>query len=255
MTGSDGRRLRLFDAYRHEAIDEIDSTNSAALTRARAGEAGGLWITAGRQTGGRGRRGRAWVSERGNLYASLLLIDPAPVERLHSLPLAVAVALHRAVSAVLPAEGAPVRLKWPNDVLIGGAKTSGILLEGEKLVDGRYALVIGCGVNIAHAPDNGLYTVTSLGAEGGAVSPDELFAHLFVAMAEVLDLWDEGRGIGRVIAEWTAVAAGIGERITVNLPDRSLPGRFAGLDHEGRLILIPDEGAPIHIAAGDVFFG
>ncbi len=247
-------RLKLED-FRHTALDDAGSTNTECLLRARAGDPGLHWITAARQTEGRGRRGRAWVSERGNLYASLLLIDPAPMERLHSLPLAVAVAVRQAIQSVMPAGANPVTVKWPNDILIAGKKTCGILLEGEGLPDGRHALVIGCGINIAIAPDHGLYPVTSLHAEGASISPDELFAHLFRTMAQALDLWNRGRGIAAIIAEWRAVASGIGEKITVNLPDRSLSGRFAGIDDDGRLMLDLGSGAMQHIAAGDVFFG
>jgi BirA family biotin operon repressor/biotin-[acetyl-CoA-carboxylase] ligase len=247
-------RLTLED-FRHTALEDAGSTNTECLLRARAGDPGLHWITAARQTAGRGRRGRAWVSERGNLYASLLLIDPAPMERLHSLPLAVAVAVQRAIQGVMPLGANPVTVKWPNDILIAGKKTCGILLEGEGLPGGHHALVIGCGINVAIAPDHGLYPVTSLQAEGASISPDELFAHLFQTMAEALDLWDRGRGIKSIIAEWRAVASGIGEKITVNLPDRSLSGRFAGIDEDGRLMLDLGSGTMQHIAAGDVFFG
>ena len=128
--------------FRHDALQETSSTNSVCLERARAGDPGNLWVTAERQTGGRGRRGRPWVSEPGNLYASLLLIDPAPMDRIGSLPLAVAVAVHRAVRSVLPLTAEPAEIKWPNDILIGRKKTCGILIEGEAVPDGRYALVI-----------------------------------------------------------------------------------------------------------------
>ncbi|OJG00229.1 biotin--[acetyl-CoA-carboxylase] ligase [Pararhizobium antarcticum] len=247
-------RLKLED-FRHTALGDTGSTNTEGLIRARAGDPGLHWITAARQTEGRGRRGRPWVSEPGNLYASLLLIDPAPMERLHSLPLAVAVAVQRAIQSVMPPGADPVTVKWPNDILIAGKKTCGILLEGEGLPGGHHALVIGCGINVAFAPDHGLYPVTSLHAEGATVSPDELFAHLFQTMAEALDLWDGGRGIAAIIAEWRSVARGIGEKITVNLPDRSLSGRFAGIDEDGRLLLDLGSGTMQHIAAGDVFFG
>lgn len=128
---SDGRRRISLGDFRHEALSETSSTNSECLARARAGDGGNLWVTAERQTGGRGRRGRLWVSERGNLYASLLLIDPAPMERLGSLPLAIAVAVHQAIRRVLPLGAEPLEVKWPNDILIGRKKTCGILVEGE----------------------------------------------------------------------------------------------------------------------------
>ena len=116
------------DDFRHEALAEVGSTNTECLERARKGALSGLWITAGRQTGGRGRRGRAWFSEPGNLYASLLLIDPAPMERLGSLPLAVAVAVQEAVSRIMPLDSPDVLIKRPNDILVDRRKIWGILI-------------------------------------------------------------------------------------------------------------------------------
>jgi BirA family biotin operon repressor/biotin-[acetyl-CoA-carboxylase] ligase len=251
----DPRRLKSLDDFRHEALSETLSTNSECLARARAGDAGRLWVTAERQTGGRGRRGRPWVSEPGNLYASLLLIDPAPMERISSLPLGIAVAVHEAVRMVLPPSAEPLEVKWPNDILIGRKKTCGILMEGEALADGRYALVIGIGINVAFMPDNPLYPVTCLREQGSSASPQELFAHLFASMADVLSAWDRGRGIRDITARWRDVACGIGEKITVNLPDRSISGHFSGIDDNGLLLLDTGAGRMMTIAAGDVFFG
>ncbi len=254
MASDKRRRISLGD-IRHEALSDTSSTNTECFARARAGDAGLLWVTAERQTGGRGRRGRPWVSERGNLYASLLLIDPAPMERLASLPLAIAVAVHQAIRSVLPPGAEPLEVKWPNDILIGRKKTCGILVEGERLADGRHAVVIGIGINVSVTPDNPIYPVTCLRNQGSAASPEELFAHLFAAMAEMLDIWDEGQGIAEVTARWRAVACGIGEKITVNLPDRSISGYFAGIDDNGLLMLDTGTGRMMPIAAGDVFFG
>jgi len=245
----------LLEAFRHEALQDVGSTNTECLARARAGDPGNLWITATRQTSGRGRRGRAWTSEPGNLYASLLLVDPAPMQRLASLPLAVAIAVRAAIGAVLPAGSEPLEVKWPNDILIGRRKSCGILLEGEGLADGRHALAIGIGINIRHKPEGAAYGVTRLEDHGCFVSPDELFAHLFKEMASVLDSWDEGRGVAGVSRRWLDVACGVGEEITVNLPDRSLVGRFVGIDEQGLLKLDTGAGQVLSIAAGDVFFG
>lgn len=243
------------DDFRHEALAEVGSTNTECLERARKGALSGLWITAGRQTVGRGRRGRAWFSEPGNLYASLLLIDPAPMDRLGSLPLAVAVAVQDAVSRIMPLDAPDVLIKWPNDILVDGRKVCGILIEGETLPDGRHGLVIGIGINVAVAPDAPLYPVATLRDFGASASPEDLFAHLFQSMAETLSLWDRGRGIAAVMERWKEVAGGIGENITVNLPDRSISGRFAGIDDTGLLKLETDDGGTRVIAAGDVFFG
>lgn len=242
------------DDFRHESLDETQSTNIECLLRARAGDPGKLWITAGRQTGGRGRRGRSWVSEPGNLYASLLLIDAAAMPDLSSLPLAVAIAVYDALKPVLPFTAEKLEIKWPNDILIGRKKTCGILLESEMLADGRQALVVGIGINIAHKPLDSAYPVTSLSEQGASVSPEELFARLYAAMDESLHLWDRGRGIGGVIRRWRQAACGIGEKITVNLPDRSISGRFVDIDDKGLLLLDAGDGGYLPIAAGDVFF-
>ncbi|OLP58766.1 biotin--[acetyl-CoA-carboxylase] ligase [Xaviernesmea oryzae] len=241
------------DRFRHLAFDEIPSTNSEALAAARAGDPGHLWITARRQSAGRGRRGRAWTSVDGNLYASLLLIEPAPLLALQSLPLVAALAAHEAVASALPL-GIEARIKWPNDILIEGRKAVGILLESEELPDGRRAVVAGIGINVAQAPDHGLYPVTSIRELGGTLSADEVFAHLYRSMAAGLSLWNRGEGLRAIVAAWRSRAAGIGERITVNLPNGSLSGTFENIDEEGQLVLRDDGGAHRLISAGDVFF-
>jgi BirA family biotin operon repressor/biotin-[acetyl-CoA-carboxylase] ligase len=253
LSGSQRPRPLALDDYRHEALGDVGSTNTECLERARKGALSGLWITARRQTGGRGRRGRAWFSEPGNLYASLLLVDAAPLDRMGSLPLAVAVAVQAAIARVMPPGGPEVAVKWPNDILVERRKVCGILLEGETISDGRHALVIGCGINVAVAPDNPLYPAATLRGFGVAASPDELFAHLFQTMAETLALWDRGEGVAAIMERWKRVAGGIGENITVNLPDRSISGRFAGIDDTGLLKLETDDGGTRLIAAGDVF--
>lgn len=254
MSGVGKARRISIDDFRHVPLDEVSSTNTEALARARAGDSGFLWITAERQSGGRGRRGREWVSERGNLYSSLLLVDFAPTEELGSLPLAVALAVHETIVSVMPPGSATVDIKWPNDVLIDRRKTSGILLEAERLQDGRMALVIGIGINIRARPDLAQYPVTSLADQGVSISPQELFARLYVAMADALSVWDRGRGIAEIVARWHRVACGIGEKITVNLPDRSISGIFSGIDDKG-LLLLDSAAGTLSIAAGDVFFG
>lgn len=243
------------DDFRHVALSDSVSTNIECFARARAGDAGNLWVTAERQTGGRGRRGRPWVSEPGNLYASLLLIDPAPMEKSGSLPLAVALAVYRAVSAILPVGGQEIAIKWPNDLLINRLKTSGILIEAEMLKSGQRAVVIGIGVNILSKPDNPAYPVTRLSDYAAGVSAEVLFDHLFKEMVDVLNLWNRGEGVSDVMQHWRKAACGIGEQIRVNLPDRSLTGRFYGIDDDGFLILDEGDGVKYPIAAGDVFFG
>ncbi|MET3601964.1 biotin--[acetyl-CoA-carboxylase] ligase [Martelella mangrovi] len=240
-------------SYRHDALDEVVSTNLKAMERAEGGDPGGLWITAERQTGGRARRGRNWVSERGNLYASLLLIDPAPVSAMSSLPLVAAVAVHGAVTRMMAGQAAEVAIKWPNDVLIDRKKVCGILLEGRKLADGRFAVVVGIGVNVGFSPESAPYPVARLADYVAGADPAVLFAHLFEIMAEELSIWDSGKGVRKTVARWRAAACGINERITINLAREQVFGLFTGIDDAGMLKLETEEGTRT-FAAGDVFF-
>lgn len=243
-----------FADFRHIALGDVGSTNLECLKRAREGDAGNLWITANRQLQGRARRGRAWVSEPGNLYASLLLVDPAPATALASLPLAVAVAVHSAITRVMPPGISPPTIKWPNDILIGGAKVSGILLESEALPDGRFAVVIGCGINVMHAPEDVMYPTTTLHRAGSGISSEVLFGRLCLAMAQELDIWDGGRGIAAVRQAWLEHAEGKGRQITVRMADRVITGTFKDIDQTGCLVIKDRNGTTQSIAAGDVFF-
>src|SRR3954469_6211786 len=109
----------------------LTSTNAEARALARAGERGPLWVTASRQSAGRGRRGRTWVSEAGNLFASLLLTNPSDAEHWPELSFVAALAIHDSIADVAPAIRPQVSIKWPNDLLLKGRKFAGILIEGD----------------------------------------------------------------------------------------------------------------------------
>jgi BirA family biotin operon repressor/biotin-[acetyl-CoA-carboxylase] ligase len=233
------------------SYDEIDSTNAEALRLIRQGEHGPLWITAERQSAGRGRRGRSWISVPGNLHASLLLADPGPVEHWPQLAFVAALALHDAVVEVAPEIRPMLELKWPNDLLLSGAKFAGILIEGEGREE-EGAVAIGIGVNCAAHPAGAAYPATDLAAGGAGVSAAVLFAALTVKMPGRLAQWNRGSGFATVRADWLSRAAGLGENIRVGLADREVAGRFEGLDESGCLVLISPDGGKTVVAAGDV---
>jgi BirA family biotin operon repressor/biotin-[acetyl-CoA-carboxylase] ligase len=217
------------------------------LLLARAGAEEGLWLRAERQTAGRGRQGRAWTSPPGNLSASTLVrvrpTDPAAA----SLALMAAVALHETVSVYLGSAATAV-LKWPNDLLVAGAKLSGILLE--RADD---AVVIGMGVNLAHHPDLPDRATTSLAAQGATVSPSDLLETLAEAVARWLSRW-RGEGLGPIRSAWLDAAHPIGTALSARLPDGSTAdGLFDGLDADGALILRLATGERRVIHAADVF--
>ena len=218
------------------------------------GDAGQVWVTAEEQVQGKARRGRAWVSERGNLYASLLLIAPSPAEKLATLPLVVSLALHKAMVQVAPTFAQNLNIKWPNDLLLFGKKVSGILLEASVLKDGRLAVVIGCGINCQHYPENPLYPATSFREEGFDLEPQTLFAALASSMAAELRIWAEGAGFSIIRKEWLERARGIGEAITVRFSDHEIEGTFVDIDEDGFLMLRGENQVVQSVSAADIFF-
>ncbi len=231
---------------------EVGSTNALALEAAARGEAGGLWIVGGLQTAGRARRARSWMSEPGNLYATYLGIDPGPSERLAQLPLVAAIALSEAVDRMCGTLRL-ARLKWPNDLLVDGAKISGILLEATQLADGRRAVVFGFGLNLVHHPDLADYRAADLAGLGYQIDVERAFLELARALEARLSSWRE-RPFAVQIEDWLERSVGVGGPIRVRLDKCETSGIFQGLDGEGRLMLRRDDGTVSVISAGDVFF-
>jgi BirA family biotin operon repressor/biotin-[acetyl-CoA-carboxylase] ligase len=226
-------------------VAETASTNDDVAGLARQGAVEGLWLRAERQTAGRGRQGRTWESPAGNLFASTLVRvrpgePPAP-----TLALVAAVALAETAEAY----GVRALLKWPNDLLVDGAKLSGVLLE--RADD---AVVIGFGVNLAHHPVDLDRAATSFPALTGSAPDAGQFVHTLAdAFARWLGRW-RGEGLAPVRARWIERAHRIGSALTVHLPDgASLDGLFDGLDEGGALRLRLADGSTHVIHAADVF--
>jgi BirA family transcriptional regulator, biotin operon repressor / biotin---[acetyl-CoA-carboxylase] ligase len=240
--------------FRLATHDVLPSTNAAALQHAvqHSGDTQPLWIVAREQTAGRGRRGNQWVSPPGNLYATLLLVDPAPPRRAPELSFVAALAVHDAILDRAPILAGRVALKWPNDVLCDGKKLAGILLEG-RMRGETIVVAIGIGVNCRHHPSQTSFPATDLAAAGAPVGVEELFTALSGAMLRRLAQWRSGAGFSATRSDWLALAAGIGGTMRVRLPDRELAGRCAGLDDNGCLLLSCADGSLQTIATGEVF--
>lgn len=241
--------------YRVDRLRSVDSTNDVAFAHGDAGDLGNLWIVAERQTKGRGRRGRPWISEAGNLYASLLLPQSLkiPTLTLSQIPIVAALAVHDAVSAMLgPASQVELRIKWPNDILGNGAKIAGILAESRTR--GRTStIVIGIGVNCAHHPPEARYPATNLSALGHPVGAEDLIGVLVGAFDKRLVEWNCGRGFGSIRKAWLAGADIVGRHLSVSFPEGILAGKCVGLDDQGGLIL-NSGGVDRHITVGEVTF-
>lgn len=243
--------------YRLVAFETVGSTNDEAKALARAGAAAGTVVWAQEQTSGRGRRGRAWASPRGNLYLSLIARPGSAPAGAAQLGFVAALGLGDAILR-LTGPALPLRYKWPNDLLIGGRKCAGVLLESELSGGGGSAgavdfVVIGIGVNLVSKPEDVEFPATSLAEQGAAaIAPTTLLQ----ACVEHFDAWATRwrcGGFAPVRRAWLArAAAGIGDEVRVRLATDMLSGRFLDLDSDGAL-LIEAAGGRRLIAAGEVF--
>jgi BirA family biotin operon repressor/biotin-[acetyl-CoA-carboxylase] ligase len=242
--------------YRLLRLETTDSTNAEATRRAQAGEPGPLWIVSSRQRAGRGRAGRSWQSQPGNLFASLLITLECPLRIGGQLALLAGIATFDTVAKLVGDEArSKLLLKWPNDVLIGGGKVAGILLESaSKGGQDRCVVVIGTGINLASHPANLGRAATSLAAHGAKTTPEATFETLANLTDHWLTCWDEGASFGAIRRAWLERAGPTGRPIRVRLHHEETEGVFAGLDSAGALRLVTRDGAEHRVAAGDVFF-
>jgi BirA family transcriptional regulator, biotin operon repressor / biotin---[acetyl-CoA-carboxylase] ligase len=247
-----GLQPRLPDGYRLVSRETVGSTNDEVKRLARSGAEQGTLVWALEQTVGRGRRGRVWSSPRGNLYTSLVLRPACRLEHAAQLGFVAALAVGDALAALVPGLREPA-LKWPNDVLVGGRKIAGVLLESEIGENASLAfLIVGVGINLVSAPTNVEFPATSVLGEGH--HPPEPVAML-EAFAPHFDLWARcwrAEGFAPVRAAWRTRARGLGEPIRVRLETTTLHGRFADIDHQGVLLLDTPDGRR-RISVGDVF--
>lgn len=233
-------------AFCRVAHDEVGSTNAEALRLAEAGAHEFTLVTARRQTAGRGRRGRSWVSPEGNLFASIVLRPDRPPSVVSQLSFVAALAVGDLLDR-LGVQG-DIAFKWPNDVLVDGAKISGILLEG-----GVGHLVAGIGVNLAHHPADAPYPTTSVLAKGGRAGVEEATVTLATAFLAWYRRWLDD-GFAPVRDAWLARAAGLGREIRVALHEGKVDtGIFSALDESGALVLTR-AGTSRKITAGEIFF-
>ncbi len=231
------------DGWTLVALDSVGSTNDEAARLADAGAPEGTVVWSRQQTGGRGRRGRQWASPPGNLYSSTILRPDCAAPRAAELGFVAALA----VADIVP-PGRPLRVKWPNDVLVDGGKVAGILLESAIGQTGQVQHVVaGIGVNVGFAPQ--LPEMRYRGAAlGGSV--EAALEKLTAALAARLAEWRRD-GFATVRAAWLAKAGPLGAEVDVKLGEQLVHGRFAGLDREGALLLETAAG-PRKIVSGEL---
>ena len=222
----------------------VDSTNSEALRCLQAGTAAPFLLVANEQTRGRGRSGKGWLSPPGNFYGTFAVTVDRPAFVMAQVSFVAAVAL----AQVLRDLDLEPQLKWPNDVLIDGAKISGILLE--KYVS---VLLIGMGVNLMHHPNQVGYDSVSLKDLGLDLEIESMATYLGMAFSQKFHLWSK-EGFEPIRQAWIDQAFGLGQALEVRLPGReAITGIFEGLACDGALQLDTENGLRL-LHAGEVYF-
>ena len=235
--------------FRSLVLDQVGSTNREAFALAACGQVGPLWIMARRQSSGRGRYNRHWASEPGNLHSSLLVELACAPGVVPQLALLAGVATVDAIRRA--ADPAGLRLKWPNDILIGHAKCAGILAESMASQHAVTA-VIGIGVNLAWHPEDLGRSATHLAEHGPQVSPETMLGHLAEAMQHWLAEWNCGAEFVRVRRAWLERAGPAGESCSVDTGSERIAGTFVDLDPHGALVLRDGHGRQRTVTFGDV---
>ncbi len=239
-------------------LTEVDSTNDYAKRMAEAGEANPHWIYADTQTAGRGRRGREWVSPIGNLMATLYLPCQLPSIRGGEVAFVAGLAIDACVQDLLTGTAHVVAIKYPNDILVNGAKISGMLLETTTSPSAGAGnldwIAIGIGINLAHHPEDTPYPATSIAALiGNTPPPKDVLVQLADYFTQYFTLWQD-KGIAAILEMWRKRAHHIGKPIEVRLHDKTISGTFESIDDTGTLILREAGGGCQHINTGDIFF-
>ena len=239
----------------------IDSTNSEAKRLAEQGDFGPLWIRADAQSEGRGRRGREWTSKTGNLFCSGLYPHDGTPQQAAQMSFVAALALADTLEAYLPKE--LISVKWPNDVLLAGKKTAGILLESGQTNHQKW-IVIGIGVNLTHHPEGTEYPATHVLEHilpSDLETPEPIMTGAQAVLAILASRFDHWRhifvtnGFEPIAEAWSVRAHNVPGPVTVRLPNESFEGDALGLDANGALRVRLAGGTIRDVHAGDVFFG
>ena len=249
------REANLLNDYHLLSYDLLDSTNEEAKRLADGGASHGAVIWAKRQSAGRGRLQREWISNEGNLFVSFLLEPDCEMEQCGQLSFVSCVAVLDALRPVLP--NAQLTCKWPNDILLDGKKVGGILLESMAHADkkARRWVIVGIGINIESFPEDMTMPATSLKAAGvEIISAKIVLSRVVHHFIQEYDRW-KAKGFAPIRKAWLADAYGIGKQLEVRLPNERITGVMKGIDKEGQLEIILPGGRKRSVSAGDVFFG
>jgi BirA family biotin operon repressor/biotin-[acetyl-CoA-carboxylase] ligase len=239
-----GREIHLFP--------EVDSTNTLAMEMASNGAPEGTVVLAETQTGGKGRRGRKWISPKGNLYLSVILRPNIPLYKAPVITLMGAVA---AASAIRRTCGVKAFIKWPNDILVSGRKVGGLLTEMSAEQDRVRHIVLGIGIDAnmeleALPPDVRAQTTTLAVEAGGKIDRTAFLQQLLRELDQQYRVFLANEQ--DILTEWKTLNITTGNRVAISGAGEILEGVAQGIDDEGRLVIRQDNGSVRTVAAGDV---
>ena len=242
------------DGFSLRHYQEIDSTNSEAMRLALSGVNDHLWVTSDIQTHGRGRQGRNWISQAGNLQASLFLQPDCKLQKASQLSFLAGLSCYETIQSTCPEEiGRELLLKWPNDILLKGEKLSGMLVESSKLPkNSALAVIIGIGINISWKPEIENYPTTCLADHNITVNAKEIFDILAKNTKKWLNIWESENGFNVILDSWAKYSHNIGDRIDVRQGQHLFSGNFHGLAEDGSLLMRLPSGNIKSINVGDV---
>ena len=237
-------------------FDTIDSTQNQALKMADDPANNGTVIIAAKQTGGKGRLGRKWISPKGGIWLSIILQPKFDISITTLFPIASALALSNALEKtfkIFP------ELKWPNDLTIKGKKIAGMLVDVSLESNRIENLVLGVGINfdidvkqiektLKGSPN--FYGVASLSEQKNKVKPIQLVQTFFVELEKIYDLLNT-KQTKKIISEWTKRSSTIGKKVELDTIDGKIKGKAIKIDDDGAL-LVSDNNKIIRIIAGDI---
>jgi len=234
------------------SFDTVDSTNSEAARRIQAGLIHHpLWIVTKTQKSGRGRLGRQWVSDEGNVFASLAW--PAPeLSIAPQLSFLIAVAAQQLLQGLVK-DKAEVTCKWPNDILMDGQKISGILLETAKTPKGEDWVIIGIGINLTSKPEESRWPATCLAETMEPPHPQDIIKRLHRNWTSLFQIWED-QGFTPLAKKWVQCAFGLGHEVRYSVKNKMIVGSFTGLDETGAALIRLDSGWVERIYAGEIEF-
>ena len=239
----------------HEIVyhHEVGSTQDVAKSLAIQGSNEGTIVIAERQARGKGRVGRTWASLPGSIALSIILRPVAQPSEATRFPLMAGVAVAHAIEKITNLNP---KLKWPNDIIIGGKKAGGILTEMSGEMDRITFIIIGIGINVTTGedafPEELKGTATSLQAEGEEKASRILLVQNILAELESLYTDFMASGFNPILEKWKSISNTIGMPVSISSKRQTIEGRAIDIDQDGALVLQKEDGELERIVAGDV---